>query len=467
MKEKPMIRITCLYLLRVLACLGLIGQFHSALAEPFAYVANSRGESLSVIDTATNTVIKTVDLPGAEPTAIGAHPFLPFAYVNNRAAPEAFIFDTNTHEIIGSVALPGNPDAGVKFHPDGTRAYITMNFPDNAIAVIDTATHTVIDTIGTGPNGEIPGDPSGFAIHPNGLVGYLSNFTSDDVWVVDLNTNEVTQIIKDPAAAQAQHITMHPSGKFVYVPNRFTDNVTVIDTASNAVIATIAVGDQPSVIGIDPEGIFAYVPNRKESTVSVIDTTSQTLAGTISLTNRGGMWVSVHPDGQTLYVAQNDGNGFVTAVDTATRTEKAIIEVAQFPIGVEIIPSDSDNDGIADTADNCPVAANTDQTDSDGDGIGDACDTSLPPPAITGISPQRVTRGTSITSTITGTGFQSGITIQFPEGGLTVSKVTFVDATKLLVRISADAAAATGWRKMEVTNPDGQKITFTNAIQVR
>jgi beta propeller repeat protein len=37
-------------------------------------------------------------------------------------------------------------------------------------------------------------------------------------------------------------------------------------------------------------------------------------------------------------------------------------------------PPDSDRDGLADTADNCPSVRNEDQADSDGDGIGDACD---------------------------------------------------------------------------------------------
>jgi len=43
--------------------------------------------------------------------------------------------------------------------------------------------------------------------------------------------------------------------------------------------------------------------------------------------------------------------------------------------GGDTNPPDADNDGISDSADNCPNNYNPTQTDSDGDGIGDACDT--------------------------------------------------------------------------------------------
>lgn len=59
---------------------------------------------------------------------------------------------------------------------------------------------------------------------------------------------------------------------------------------------------------------------------------------------------------------------------TPTATPSPTASVTPTPSATPT-PVDTDSDGIADEADNCPADANPNQSDEDGDGIGDACDT--------------------------------------------------------------------------------------------
>jgi YVTN family beta-propeller protein len=56
-----------------------------AYAEPFAYIANFNSDNISVLDTATNTVVATVPVPvGSIPTGVAVTPNGALVYVTNR-----------------------------------------------------------------------------------------------------------------------------------------------------------------------------------------------------------------------------------------------------------------------------------------------------------------------------------------------------------------------------------------------
>jgi serine/threonine protein kinase, bacterial len=180
-----------------------------------AYVTNSAGfthgkggDSVSVINTATNTVTTTIP--------VGTHP--------------------------GNVAIT----------PNGTTAYVTNSGSDN-MSVIDTASNTVTATV---PVGTKPGN---VAITPNGTTAYVTSFEGGTVSVIDTATNKVKTTI--PLGTNPSEVAIAPSGTTAYVTTN-SNTVSVIDIATNTVTATIPVGSWPGGVAITPNGTTAYVANR-------------------------------------------------------------------------------------------------------------------------------------------------------------------------------------------------------------
>ena len=144
------------------AALALVIAFSARPAEaaPFAYVANSTGNTVSVIDTATNTVVGSPIRVRNQPTSVAVTPDGTRAYVTNRGSGSVSVINTVTNAVLATV-LVGRQPIGVAVTPDGTCVYVT-NFASNTVSVIATATNTVVATIMVG------GFPFGVAITPDG-----------------------------------------------------------------------------------------------------------------------------------------------------------------------------------------------------------------------------------------------------------------------------------------------------------
>jgi YVTN family beta-propeller protein len=318
-------------------------------AAPFAYIPNNDG-TVSVIDTATNTVVKTIpvgngpvgvavnpkgtmvyttnDIDGSvsvidavtnmvtatikvgrEPDFIAVHPTLPVAYVSNHADNNVSVINTNTNLVTATIpvgVLPG----GVVVDHAGTFAYVANNGVSDSVSVVDTATNMVVATIPAG--GSPTSGPYGIAINGNNTRLYTARPGGNALVVIDTATRAVVATVA--VGSKPTNVAVNPTKPRVYVTNTFGDTVSVIDTGTNTVVQTVPVGPTPAGIAVNPAGTFVYVANSGSNTVWVIDAATNTVTTKIT--------VGMGPEAQGLFIgpAALSNAPIITTAASATFT---------------------------------------------------------------------------------------------------------------------------------------------------
>ena len=268
------VAVAALTLLASTLALAVGASSAAAVVATRAYVTNSFHDTVSVVDTATNTVVATVAV-GDNPTAVAVHPNGTRVYVSNFVGGTVSVIDTATNTVVATVAV-GVAPRGVAVSPDGSRVYVTIE--TGTVSVIDTATNTAVANVPVG------GVPAGVAVSPDGSRLYVTNLGGFTVAVINTATNTVVATVAVGAGSSGPSgVAVSPDGSRVYVTNVFGDTLlSVIDTATNTVVATVATEDARGV-AVSPDGSRVYVTNPDGGTVSVIDTTTNTVVATVAV----------------------------------------------------------------------------------------------------------------------------------------------------------------------------------------
>jgi len=290
-------------------------------------------ETVSVIDTATNTIIANVPI-GINSAAVAITPDGTKAYVANEHSNSVSVINT-TNNIVTSTVTVGNSPFGVAVSPDGTRAYVTTNIrraPGN-VSVIDTATNTVIDTV---PVGLLGSSLHGVAVSPDGTNVYVANtltssVATDSIYVINTTNNTVYASIPEDGYDPIG-IAVTPDSSKVYVANLGIYNpgsVSVIDTATNTLNSTIFLEGTnlyafPDV-AVAPDGLTVYVTGYSQTVGNVyaINTTNNNDYTIINTGFKSPYGLAVTPDGKNVYVS-NSGNNNVSVINTTTNTVSTI-----------------------------------------------------------------------------------------------------------------------------------------------
>ncbi len=265
------------------------------------YVSNGGEKTVSMINTATNAVVATVAV-GDAPERPSLTPDEARLFVGHKDG--LAVINTSTNQVVAE--LPIKPYAcDVAFTGDGKRGYVIQT--DGLLSVVDTTTYTVLATIKVS-------NASGtrVVIRPDGKRVYVTYETG--VAVIDTATNTV--IAKIQLAGENDGPTdleISPDGTRLYASVQTEGTVRVIDTASNNVVAAIPVIFSCASIALNRDGTRAlgsnpgsYVTGSHPMTynvLSMIDTTTKAVTGTIDVGLSPGD-VVFSPDGTRAYVSR-------------------------------------------------------------------------------------------------------------------------------------------------------------------
>jgi YVTN family beta-propeller protein len=108
-----------------------------------------------------------------------------------------------------------------------------------------------------------------------------------------------------------------PDGTKLYVANGVASGtVTVLDASTGTVEKTITVGSYPRYVSISPNGDLLYVANEDSGTISVIDTSSDTVKTAITIGKHAAS-ATFSTNGKLAYACE-DGSGYVYEINTGT-----------------------------------------------------------------------------------------------------------------------------------------------------
>ncbi|WP_179412815.1 beta-propeller fold lactonase family protein [Mucilaginibacter sp. E4BP6] len=254
-----------------------------------------------------------------------------YAYITNRSSNTVSVINTAINTVVSTIPVNENPSAVIVSH-DGSKAYIS-NFASGNISVINTKTNTITSTINVD-------NPYGAAISADDSRLYVSNLGESKISIINTSTHALIATI--PIVSNAYGLCLTPDGKSLYVTNEGTDNVSVINTSTNTVVKIISVGIVPWGICISPDGSLLYVANSSSNNINVINTATNTISATINTGYLSGpLSICLSPDGSILYSANNGSNN-VSIINAITNSLISTIAVGTNPYGISITPNGSE-----------------------------------------------------------------------------------------------------------------------------
>jgi YVTN family beta-propeller protein len=224
----------------------------SAAVEPMV-------STLTVVDTATRSVLRRIDVPGAV-HHVAVSPDGQVAAVTHPYTDAVTMIDLEALAVIKTVPTGAMPNYAI-FSQDGEKLYVS-NAGEDTVAVLDRSTWSVTDMI---PVGE---SPEHLVLSSDGDRLFVNNVDSGSVSVVDLSEKRALETL--PIGATLHGIDVSDDGETLFVADRGGDRLVAVDLRDGS-RRSVKLSPAPYHLSVITGAGVLYVSSAEDSVVWVID----------------------------------------------------------------------------------------------------------------------------------------------------------------------------------------------------
>jgi len=314
-------------------------------------VLNKSEHTASLIDISNGKTVATVQT-GTAPHEVAVSPDGRIAVVANYGAAtpgnSMTVIDLTSQTVIRQIDLGKYRRPHGILWLEGPRDIAVTAEANKVLLTVDIEAGTITSVI------ETDQDVSHMvAVTRDFSRAFVANIRSGSVTVIDLMQKK--RIRNIPTGAGTEGIDVSPDGKEVWITNRSANTITVLDTKSLGEIAVIACPDFPIRAKFTPDGKNVLVSNARSGDIAVFDARKKEevrrirmelsaardadtrLFGTQFGTSPVPIGILILPDGTRSYVANSNAD-IVTVIDLSTWEIADRIKTGKGPDGLGYSP---------------------------------------------------------------------------------------------------------------------------------
>lgn len=315
--------------------LGLLLALPLAAASVRIIQTNSAGDSVDVIDSATDKVVG--EIPGIEVNhGVAAAPDGSRYYVSNEAESTVDVVDAKSFKVIRHIPLSGHPN-NIAISKDGRRLYAAVIQAPGAVDVIDTASMEKVKTL------PMKGGVHNTYVTPDDKFVLAGSVVGKILTVIDRKTEQPVWELRFDNGVRPIAFEQNADGstKRLFLQLSNLHGFAVVDFAARKEVERVNLpagpaGKMPDIdatpshgIGVSPDGKTLWINSSLNNRVYEYSLPDLKLMGGVDV-GRTPDWVTFTPDSRKIYVS-NAGANSVSAIDMKSMKEVARIKVGQVP----------------------------------------------------------------------------------------------------------------------------------------